>query len=95
MSAKSSRSTNRISVLARSVQSPGASPIRRSVAATFAGILEARHPGTRWLPRLGTQRDALARSRQVVNVLAPPDELDAIGDVFGVRFHCAARRRHR
>jgi hypothetical protein len=54
---------------------------RAAVADTFARILEERYPGSRWLPRLGPDRDASSGPAERMTVLTTPDDPDPLGDV--------------
>jgi hypothetical protein len=57
------------------------SDVTRAVAQTFASIMQARYPGSTWLPVFGSNGSASPRSRKSVRVLPVPHDLDALGDV--------------
>jgi hypothetical protein len=54
---------------------------KRAVAQTFASIMQARYPGSMWLPVFSTNGNASPRSRKGMHVLPTPHDLDAISDV--------------
>ncbi len=47
-----------------------------AVARAYARVLEARYPGTRWLPVEASEFDAKARAGKPVRCLAPPQDVE-------------------
>jgi hypothetical protein len=44
--------------------------------------MQARHPGSIWLPAHCPDRDAAIRTTQGLNVLATPEDLDSVLDAL-------------
>jgi hypothetical protein len=60
----------------------GAQEARSAVARTFASIMQARHPGSTWLPVEATDGNAPTRTGKLVHVLPTPDDPGAISDLL-------------